>query len=68
MVSCTNYKVLNASEDFVIVFFSKLNTYFIDGYTLGMKFQPIFDLLGVSEQIDWILDLESEVHPTWVCG
>ena len=64
MVSQQNYN-LNANEDFVIFFTSKLITCFIDGFTSKMKSQSIAYLLNESEHIYWILDLEGEMHSIW---
>ena len=45
---------------------SKLITCFIDVFTLGMKSQSISYSLNASAHKYWILDLEDEVHSTWV--
>ena len=65
MVSHINYKVFNDNEDLVIFLTSKLITCFIDGFTLGMKSESFVYLLGEREHINWILDLEGEVHSIW---
>ena len=68
MVSHKNHN-LNANEDFVIFFTSKLNTCFtgnfIDNFTLKMKSHSISYLLNESKHIFWILDLRGEVHSIW---
>ena len=53
---------LSANEGFVICFTSKLITFFINNFTLLMQSQSIAYLLHGSEHINWILDLEGEVH------
>ena len=63
MVSHKNYN-LNVDEDFVIFDFQVI-TSFIDGFTSGMKSQPMAYLLGGSARIYWIWDLEGEVHSIW---
>ena len=70
LVSHKHYN-LSVSEGFVIFLTSKLNTCFIDKFTLKMKFQSIAYLLNVREHIYWILDLEDEVHSIsviWTSG
>ena len=57
MVSHTNHN-LNANEGFVIFLTSKLNTYFIDGFTPKMNSQLIASSLNEGEHIHLILDLE----------
>ena len=47
------------------VIISKLSTCFIDDFTLKIKSQSIFYLLNESEYIQWILNLEGEVHSIW---
>jgi len=56
---------LNANESFVIIFTSKLITWFIDGVTLKMKSKSIAYLLNGNEHIYWIWDLEDKVHSIW---
>ena len=65
MVSHNNYN-LGANEGFVIFLTSMLITCFIDGFTSKMKSQPIAYLLNESDHINWIVDLEDEVHSIWV--
>ena len=50
MVSHKNYN-LNANEGFAIFLTSELNTWFIDGFTLKMKSQPIAYLFNGSEHV-----------------
>jgi ligand-binding sensor domain-containing protein len=64
MVSHKNFNN-NVNEDFVIFLTSKLITFFVDGFTSGMKSQSIVYLLSGSAHIYWILDLEGEVHSIW---
>ena len=64
MVSQKNYN-LNTNKGFVVNLTSKLITCYIDGFTLKMKSQSIACLLNGSEDINWILDLEGEVHSIW---
>jgi hypothetical protein len=52
MVSHKNYN-LNVNEDFVISDFQVI-TFFIDGFTSGIKSQPMAYLLGGSAHIYWI--------------
>jgi hypothetical protein len=53
MVSHKNNK-FNVSEDFVIFLTSKLFTFFIDGFTSGMKSQSIAYLLrGSAYMLDF---------------
>jgi hypothetical protein len=61
MVSHKNYN-LDVHEDFVIFWTSKFITFFIDGFTFGMKSQSIAYLLSGSAHIYLISDLEGEVH------
>ena len=56
---------LNVNEGFVIFLTSELITCFNDGFTLKMKSKSIAYLLNGSEDINWILDLEGEVHLIW---
>ena len=44
---------------------SKLFTYFIDGFTSGLKSQSIAYLSIESALIHWIVDLEGEMHSIW---
>ena len=55
----------NVNEDFVMFLTSKLITFFIDGFTFGIKSQSMAYLLSESAHIYWILDLVSEVHSIW---
>ena len=64
MVSHKDYN-LSANENFVIFLTSKLIIWFIGGFTLKMKFQPIAYLFNGSEHTYWIWDLEGEVHSIW---
>ena len=64
MISHKNYNV-NVNDNFVMFLISKLITYFINGFTSGMKSQLIAYLLIRSAHIYWILDLECEVHSIW---
>jgi hypothetical protein len=63
---------LNANEDFCFYFYffisliSKFITYFIDGFNSRMKYESNSYSLSESEHIYRILDLEVEVHSTWV--
>jgi hypothetical protein len=52
MVSHKTYS-LNVDEDFVIFDFQVV-TFFIDGFTSGMKSQPMAYLPGGSAHIYWI--------------
>ena len=63
MVSHINYKALNANENFVMFLTFKLITCYTDGELLHSE--SITFLLGGSEHICWILDLEGEVHSIW---
>ena len=51
---------------FLFLTFMILITYFINGFTSSMNFQLIAYLPNPSEHKYWILDLEGEVHSTWV--
>ena len=64
MVSHQIYN-LNVDEEFVIFVSSKLITFFIYGFTSGMKSQSMAYLLGGSAHIYWIWGLEGEVHSVW---
>ena len=44
---------------------SKLLTCFIDSFILKMSPQSVAYLLNGSEHLQWILDLEDEVHSIW---
>ena len=57
---------LNTNEDFIIFLISKLITYFIDGFILGMKSQNCLFYQVVVQDIHWFLNLEGEVHSIWV--
>ena len=63
MVSHKNYH-LNANEDFFISLTSKLITYFIDGFTLGMKSKIISYVLSGSEHIIILIILIIVYSPT----
>ena len=62
MASHIKCKVLNANEDFVLLWNFKLITCLIDCFTLGKKAQSSTYLLGGSEHIYWILNPKDEVH------
>ena len=64
MVSHKNYN-LNPNDNFITFLSSKLITWFIDCFTLKMKFQAMAHLFNGSEHIYWIWDLEDEVHSRW---
>ena len=64
IVSHKNYNP-NVDEDFVMFLTSKLTTYFIDGFTSGMKPRSIAYLLIESAHTYWTLNLEGEVHSIW---
>jgi hypothetical protein len=59
---------LNVNEDFVIFLTSKLISFFIDGFTSGMKSQSMAYLLGASGHIYWIRDLEGECIQYGICS
>ena len=65
MVSHNNYN-LSVAEAFAMFLTSKLFAYFIDSFTLKRESQLVAHLLNGSEHINWILDLEDEVHSIWV--
>ena len=65
MVSHKNYN-FTTNKSFVIFLTFKLIACFIDGFTLRMKYQSIAYLLNESEHLDWILNVEDEVHSIWV--
>jgi hypothetical protein len=48
------YYYLNVKDEFVIFLTSKLITFFIDGFTFGMKFQSIAYLPSGNAHIYWI--------------
>ena len=65
MVSLKNDN-LSASEGLVIFSTSKLLTCFIAGFTSKVKSRSVVDLLNGNEHINWILNLDDEVHSMWV--
>ena len=65
IVSHKNYN-FTTNKSFVIFLTFKLIACFIDGFTLRMKYQSIAYLLNGSEHLDWILNVEDEVHSIWV--
>ena len=64
MVSHENYNLI-ANEGFVIYFHFQVNCMFYWQFTLEMKSPSIAYLLNGSQDMYWIVDLESEVHSIW---
>ena len=61
MASHINYN-LNVNQDFVMFLTSKLITWFIDGFTCGMKSRYLIAYLLIrNAHIYWILGFEGEV-------